>query len=517
MKFNRYAFAVCIIASTLFSHTAHAQCQAGFNTTISNLDVQFTNQASGAYDWIGYDYGDGGFDQNIASPSHTYAQAGIYVACQYIQDTVSFQCFDFTCDTLYLGGATCMADFYYSSNGLDAEFYSASIGQYDSMLWSFGDGNTSTDSMPAHTYASGGSYTVCLSLISNSTVCDSVCYSIYVDSAGGNCDADFTHNANGLNVGFSDQSTGNYNATFWDFGDGFGTAENTSNPSYTYFTAGTYEVCLIIYDTLFGSCYDEYCEEIEVTTGGGGGDCQASFTYAADELDLACTNTSTGTYITQLWSYGDGSTPSLSNTHTYSAPGTYEVCLTIGNLFPFCTDTYCEEVTINEFTCEPDFTYSFDENNLYQFTNTTTVGNVTSVLWDFGDGNTSTFNNPQYTYNLPGNYDVCLTTFDEDNNCGQVCKPLSVYPLVIGEPDTWNGLLMYPNPTSGQLHLNFAHRDNEEVHIQVIDISGRVVMDRESSLKGGDITLMLDVPAGAYYVKANLESGEHYMKPFMMQ
>lgn len=235
---------------------SYAQCTSDFDTNISYLTVQFTNQASGSYNWIGYDYGDGNFSTYVASPTYTYAQPGIYVACQFIQDTIGSTCFDYTCDTLYLGGATCMADFFYFPDGFDVSFYNNSFGGYDQLLWDFGDGNTSTDTMPVHTYTTPGFYTVCLSLYDGSTFCDSACYTLYVDES--DCDAYFTYSSNDLTVDFTNQSSGSYDGLYWDFGDGFGYSED-NDPTYTYFTEGDYNVCLYLYDTI-GSCNSQYCE-----------------------------------------------------------------------------------------------------------------------------------------------------------------------------------------------------------------------------------------------------------------
>lgn len=513
MKLSYLAIVTLFFAATLFSQRAEAQCQAGFDTTMSGLTVQFTNQASGSYNWIGYDYGDGNYSENVASPSYTFTP-GIYEVCQYIQDTINWQCFDFECDTFYMGGATCMADFYYSADGLEVEFFSYPIGQFDSLAWDFGDGNTSSDSMPTHTYANTGTYTVCLSLFDDTTLCDSTCYTVFVDT--NDCEADFSYSANNLNVSFTNQSSGSFNAVYWDFGDGFGFSE-VNNPTYTYAIAGTYTVCVYVYDTVSGVCWDDYCEEITVTSGGGGGGCEADFEYETEQLELVCTNTSTGTYITALWSYGDGSNITTENVHEYEEPGTYEVCLTIGNLVPFCADVYCEEVTVTEFNCEPDFTYSFNDQNVYQFVNTTTIGNVTSVEWEFGDGNSSTFNNPSYTYNAPGIYTVCLITFDEDNMCGETCKDVEVYTLGVGTPDDLHAMNVFPNPTDGLLNIGFSGDVHGSVTLDIIDLQGRTVQSQRQQVDGSTMNVMLDVPAGAYYVKVSLENGGYFLKSVLVQ
>lgn len=446
------------------------QCVGGYTDSIDSLTIYITSQATGAYDVIEYDFGDGNYVTGVPNPVHTYAQEGFYEVCQIIYDTSTFACFDYHCDTFIFGNVACMADFWAFPDGLDVEFFNASWGSYDSLIWDFGDGAYSNDTMPSHTYASPGFYSVCLSLFDTSgSLCDSTCYQLYVDSSS--CEADFSYSADGLDVDFTNQSSGAYTSQFWDFGDGFGSSE-LANPSYTYFVAGTYQVCLMIFDTVNWTCYDEVCMDVTVTSGGGGGDCTADFYYETSELLIECTNTSTGSILTSIWDYGDGSTPTMDAFHEYAEAGTYEVCLTVGNFVPFCLDQHCETVTVYDFNCTPSFDVGFEPStNVYSFKNTTTSTNVTSVMWEFGDGNTSTFANPSYTYNIPGTYEVCLNTYDGDNLCGIACKDIEVYPLGTNEFGH-AGMKLFPNPSSGSFFLERGEVDGV-VQIVLLDLAGR--------------------------------------------
>ncbi len=491
-----------LFLSLLFAFTAstvgYSQCAADFDTTTNGLTINFSNQSTGSYNYVEYDFGDGSFSQNVNNPSHTYASAGVYPVCMYIIDTVSFQCYSEYCDTLFIGGATCGAFFDLDIDGLDADFYSESHGAYDSLWYDFGDGNGSNNPDPSHSYSAEGTYTICLSLFDNGTMCDSACYTIFFTDE--DCDADFTFDASGLDVDFSDESTGNYNAVYWDFGDGIGDSEDV-NPSYTYFTAGTYEVCLYIYDDQWGTCESEYCEFVTVTGGGGGGGgCKADYTYLADQLNISFTNKSTGGLFS-TWDFGDGSTPAFDEnpTHLYAAPGNYEVCVTVVNPFPFCTDSYCEFIQVKEYTCEPDFDYSFDESNTFTLYNTTTIGNVTSMEWSFGDGNTSSFTQPTYTYNAAGVYNVCLTTFDQGNECGKTCKDLNVFPLGLDEI-TATDIQILPNPNNGLFALLLP--ENAQVsEVSIIDLSGRVIYNESEHQRKAQLDFNLDLPAGAYFIQ----------------
>ncbi|MEZ4721529.1 MAG: PKD domain-containing protein [Flavobacteriales bacterium] len=511
---STFLFSMLLMIGVQFHSTA--QCVAGFDTTISGLTVQFTNQATGSYNMIEYDFGDGGWTQYVASPSHTYASAGIYEACQFIYDTVNWQCFDSKCDTLYLGGATCMANYYTYQDGLDVEFYDASLGQFDSIWFDFGDGTGSNDPYAIHSYSVASNYTVCLSIFDNGSLCDSMCSTVYV--VENNCNADFTYSATGLTLDFSNWSSGDFDVQYWDFGDGFGWSDEFE-PTYSYAIPGQYTVCLSVYDTLSWSCYDEYCEDILVTSGGGGGGpCVANYTYEQEELSVSFTNASSG-YQFLAWDFGDGSGPVFDENPVYAfaEPGEYEVCLTVVSIFPPCTNTYCQTITVYEYTCEPDFSYSFNTQNQFSFFNTTTVGNVTSVLWSFGDGNTSTFDQPIYYYNSPGVYNVCLTTYDEGNECGVVCKDVEVYPVGVGELNSKPEFKVFPNPSKGTFVVQVPESLlSETLDMRILDVSGRIVFAQHT---GGQshITINTELPAGAYYLSIGSGKSDTHVTQILVQ
>lgn len=68
----------------------------------------------------------------------------------------------------------------------------------------------------------------------------------------------------------------------------------------------------------------------------------------------------------------------------------------------------------------------------YSFSFTSFSYNVTpqSWAWDFGDGTTSTLQNPTHIYTHPGNYTACLTTTFSDLTTGSICNP-----VYIGTPE----------------------------------------------------------------------------------
>jgi gliding motility-associated-like protein len=71
------------------------------------------------------------------------------------------------------------------------------------------------------------------------------------------------------------------------------------------------------------------------------------------------------------------------------------------------------------------------------FTDQSTVssGSITSWMWDFGDGNTSTTSNPTHSYGTPGSYNVCLYVATATPCYDTICNEYVVLPFTIIAPN----------------------------------------------------------------------------------
>ncbi len=252
-----------------------AFCFAAFTSLAQTVSVSYTyvqtgNQVafsatatggSGPYSYY-WNYGDGnsGFG---ATPTHTYILNGTYMACVEAIDTLGDSAI--YCDTVAItSAANCQASFLSSSVGLTATFLSTSTYTGNATFnWTFGDGNTGSSSNPSHTYANPGTYYVCLALVTSNCI-DSICDSIVVTSSPPPCQAGFTSSVSGATASFTNTSTGATFSTgyFWDFGDG--SFSGAVNPSHTYSTSGTYNVCLAMQDSAT-NCVDSICSTVTVT------------------------------------------------------------------------------------------------------------------------------------------------------------------------------------------------------------------------------------------------------------
>ena len=144
-----------------------------------------------------------------------------------------------------------------------------------SWLWDFGDGGTSTQPNPSHTFNNEGTYTVSLTATNQYGSNTKIETSFIIVNAGGaapisNFSADITSGTAPLTVNFTDQSTNTPNSWQWDFGDG--ATSTQPNPSHTYNNEGSYTVTLTVSNE-YGSDTKTINNYIYVGNGGGGEPC----------------------------------------------------------------------------------------------------------------------------------------------------------------------------------------------------------------------------------------------------
>jgi PKD repeat protein len=206
----------------------------------------------------------------------------------------------------------------------------------------------------------------------------------------------------GESLSFTNEST-NATSYEWDFDDG---ATSTSeNPTHSFTESGTYTVEL----TAKGAGGTSTAtEDITIADPQPVADFSMSKTSALVGEEIIFTNNSINA-TSYEWSFGDGSASTLEDpTHTYLAAGNYQVLLRATG--PGGEHTTSKNITITYPAPVAGFTFSPAvpaEGAEVTFTNTST--NATSYSWDFGDGGTSTAQNPKHTYTSQGMYNVSLT------------------------------------------------------------------------------------------------------------
>jgi PKD repeat protein len=233
-----------------------------------------------------------------------------------------------------------------------------------------------------------------------------------------------------LTVDFTDQSTGEITSWDWTFGDG-GTS-TAQSPSHQYTSGGDYTVSLTVSgpngsDTETKTGYI-HVDEAPVAEFVG------SPLTGTEPLTVDFTDQSTGNPTSWSWDFGDGGTSTEQNpAYTYTTAGTYTVELTATNACGSDTETKTDYITVDpciaptaEFVGSPT---AGDAPLTVDFTDQST-GNPTSWDWDFGDGGTSTAQNPSHTYTMAGTYTVALTA---TNTCGSDTETKVDY-ITVTEP-----------------------------------------------------------------------------------
>jgi PKD repeat protein len=201
--------------------TSAAPCEACFTVTQTTnfvdsipFSASFSNCSSGGvapftYLWQFYD----GSISQVAEPTFVFLSAGWHFTCLIITD--SNGCTDQTCDSLYvdengtinpgpINNDPCEAAFFVmqayqwvdsagSGNGgggdpIPNELWvwnlsNGGTGNFQ-FTWDFGDGTTSTEAFPSHTYSSGSAYLLCLTIADDAGCTDTYCDSVSVDGDG---------------------------------------------------------------------------------------------------------------------------------------------------------------------------------------------------------------------------------------------------------------------------------------------------------------------------------------------
>jgi gliding motility-associated-like protein len=410
--------AILVAALLLATTTAQGQAPVA-NFTASPLSgcaplvVNFQDLSSGNPTSWNWDFGNGN-SSTLQNPTAAYFSPGIYTVRLTVTNANGTHTLTRTnyISVYELPTVNFVADNTVGCRPFTVNFTdqsTAGAGNTNvSWEWSFGNGNTSTLQNPTTVYNSTGTFTVTLKVTNDKGCSRTLSKPNYIQVSNG-VQASFTHTQPTVcrppaSISFTNNSTGPGSLTYlWNFGDG-----NTStlqNPVHTYTVSGNYTVTLIVSSSM--GCSDT----VQTTTPIAIGQYNMAFTGPSSACVFApvnFTNASGGNPVSAWWTFGDGGTSTAINpTYVYNTPGTYTIWAYYN--FGYCTDSATGTITINpkpvaNFTandsvrCEPPLTVNFQDLST----------GATSWQWDFGDGNTSTLQNPVHVYNNYGNYTVSL-------------------------------------------------------------------------------------------------------------
>lgn len=150
-----------------------------------------------------------------------------------------------------------------------------------------------------------------------------------------------------------------------------------------------------------------------------------------------------------------------------------------------------------------------------QFTDIGTGGNPTSWFWDFGNGATSTQQNPLYDYSSSGtgNYLVKQVVM---NNCGSDSSTglVTIQCEIAIDPGAEEFISIYPNPNNGVFKIDATNIPSEDLQMTIIDPQGKVIQQVELNKGNSNWThdIRLENAAKGMYLIRLLAGEKSYTK-----
>jgi len=426
--------------------TIHPKPRAGIEADmIMNcppFDVAIANTSINADSYF-WEYGDGATETtfNTDTVGHLYLNNTLATAEYTLRMTAqsNFGCSDFVTQKFYVYPPTTAA---FSSNQegcspFTAYFINESIlgAQYQ---WDFGDGGIATTLNTVHNYfnftGTDTVYTVTLTSLSALGCRDTATQQLAVyTQPQAEFFADPTYqNYPDATVTLNNLSSQGDQRYRWNMGDGSQLFSETPAP-YTYADWGTYTITLIVSTD---HCIDSISHEIVIFPSVP----EAAFdtVYPGCEPHTVVFANRSIYGSTYEWEFGDGeSSTEYSPMHTYDEAGYYRVKLTVDGAGGYDITYGIVEVykrPIIDFRITPDIVMLPNQSiqcyNLTQFAST--------YEWEFGDGGSSTDENPNYLYSEIGMYDITLNAWSKEGCAESLTKQQLINVLAEGD-------ILFPN------------------------------------------------------------------------
>ncbi|MGN6617504.1 MAG: PKD domain-containing protein, partial [Ilyomonas sp.] len=377
--------------------------------------VSFLNTSSPMPASVSWSFGDGGTDNQI-NGTHTYTKAGtyevtmtaLYGSCAnkatkkitVLDNPVSSFSFTGTAQ-----GCALPQTINFTNTSKNASGYK----------WLFGDGDSSIEQNPSHAYNLAGSYSVTLISYNANGCADSSVITNAVQLGEPKIDSIVGLPARGCAPAYVSpkvyiSSAEHIKSYLWDFGDGSSSTDST--PTHIYPQEGTYTVNLTL-TTESGCTVTQKIDNAVAVGHLAQVDFSATPTQGCASMGIQFNATASETPTSWSWIFGDGVKASGPNPlHKFIDTGYFTVILYVDN--NGCVDSVTKEdyIYINppvaKFSKKVDCLNSFS----YQFADSS-IG-AQSWSWDFGDGNTSSSQNPSHIYAAAGQYVVTLNATNGD-------------------------------------------------------------------------------------------------------
>jgi gliding motility-associated-like protein len=402
----------------------------GCDTLQVNFTAQFTNGQ--IFSW---NFGDASSASGI-NVSHTYTAPGTYIVTLIINDTT---CINADTATVSITvnpppplNITIQTNSVNVCDTMNVTFQTNANASFV-YNWDLGDGNFSSSNPVLHSYYIPGSYTIIV--IVTDTICNTTgsdTTTIIVPPPG-----PISSSINYAQSQYCDslvavlQAVANFGSVYsWDFGDGnFG---NGMNVSHTYTVPGNYTIMLIVIDPIcqrYDTSYQNVTFQPILTAG-----------LVTDSIVSSCPPVTVNMYgtsnfpgSTYAWMVNNNfisNADSLS--YTFNNGGTYNIMLIV-SYASSCNGADTSTLTVTVLN-KPVAAFIYESKPIYfaddgiQFYDQS-IGAV-QWNWDFGDGTSSTLQNPVHGYEFAGVYPVCLAVRNLNNCPDEVCHDVPITETV---------------------------------------------------------------------------------------
>ena len=319
------------------------------NVHFSNSILNYTNLS------LRWTFGDGISQTGIASPTHHYNISGNYTVHLFATDTLQ-HCTDSAITNIYTDSiyhCNLNSGFFINQSLFNTPTISFAVdttaGTFQSALFDFGDGTSSTLDSGLHTFPAFGVYNVCLTLTDSIHGCISNnCYQIESDTCNRQMvNISATSSGNVMNAYIPYLSNAGYIPTsfVWSFGDN--SFDNYDlGTSHVYAHTGSYSVCFTV--DMAGCATMDTCVNVNIHCSLPAVISQTAISSLIDQFSIYTANFPN---LKIRWTFGDGAT-GINNypQHVYAQPGFYNVCAFITDTINGCSDSICTVVYVNYWT-----------------------------------------------------------------------------------------------------------------------------------------------------------------------
>ncbi len=369
--------------------------------------ITFTNQSTGEADSLIWDFGDGTQETGDVV-EHTYTTPGTFIVTLTASNAAGSDVREgqvTIIDAALPPEAVIATGQRAITTGTVLRLTSESTNSPTSTVWDFGDGTTDSGVEVRKSWDTPGTYRVRLTVENSageSETFTDVVVSEPVVRPVARFDQSSLQTVVGEPITFGDISLNNPTRLLWEFGDG--TTATEANVTKTWDEPGTYNVTLTASNEQGPDTVAKTVTVLPPPPDPPVAAFRVSSATVPVNTVVRFTDQSTNDPAEWSWDFDDGSTSTATSPpHAFSEPGTYEVTLTVTNVSG--SDSATQTIVVID-PPTASFTRSIDELEV-DFADAS-LNDPTDWNWDFGDGTSSTVQNPSKTYAAPGTYTVTL-------------------------------------------------------------------------------------------------------------